>query len=246
MKDCFGLCFEIMRYRYLFGCLILVWLLGISIFGQQTVVINDPTVEMKSANISSADENLIKTKVLPKARKKWIFKDSPCEESFEVSGVAKGAFTKANSDQTLVFYAFCQTGNGLGNNGLVLIEDGKIIASYVSEGGWTEGIKALPDLNQNGLNEFALYYTGGMHQGQGGTGVDIIEFSGVNLKGIGWFNAESFTETNDFGYKVTAKTGKPPVFYREKYTNKNEKWRKLGKLEPLKLTKIYSQFEALK
>ena len=218
----------------------------ISVFGQQTLVINDPTVEMKSTAISSADEDLIKTKVLPKARKKWILKDSPCEESFEVSGAAKGAFTKANSNQTLVFYAFCQTGNGLGNNGLVVIEDGKVVSSYVSEGGWAQGLKALPDINQNGLNEFALYYSGGMHQGQGGTGVDIIEFSGANLKGIGWFNAESFTETSNFGFKITAKIGKPPVFYREKYTNKNEKWRKSGKLEPLKLTKIYSQFEALK
>lgn len=222
------------------------WSFTISIFGQQTVVINDPNVEPGKPNISPADENLIKTKVLPKVRQKWVSQDSGCEEAFEVAGVIKGSFSKANSNQTLVFYSFCQTGNGLGNNGLVLIEDGNVVGSYVSEGGWTLDLRVLPDINQNGLNEFALYYSGGMHQGQGGTGVDLMEFSASGVKGIGWFNAETFTETTYFGYKVSVKAGKIPVFYREKYINKNQKWRKSGASAIFKLDKIYGKFEALK
>jgi hypothetical protein len=126
------------------------------VFGQKTVVINDPSIELKTTNISSVDENLIKEKALLKVRKKWVFSESPCEEAFEVSSVVKGSFSKPNSNQTLVFYSFCQTGNGLGNNGLVLIENGKLLGNYVTESGWTLGIKVLPDINQNGLNEFAL------------------------------------------------------------------------------------------
>lgn len=236
-----------MRLQRIIPLLILLLFVSISfVSGQQTVVINDPTVELKSANISPADENLIKKSVLPKVRKKWVSTDSVCEEAFEVSGVIKGSFSKPNSDQTLVFYSFCQTGNGLGNVGLALIENGKVIGNYLSESGWTAGIKVLPDINQNGLNEFALYYSGGMHQGQGGTGVDILEISNTGLKGIGWFNAESFTETTYFGYKVSVKTGKTPVFYREKYNSKNEKWRKAGKLTPFKLDKIFNPYEVLK
>ncbi|MBX7173521.1 MAG: hypothetical protein K1X72_21315 [Pyrinomonadaceae bacterium] len=219
-------------------------LFAISVFAQ-TVVINDPTAELKN-NSGAEIENLIKAKVLPKVRKHWVAEDSPCQEAFEMSGAVKGSFSKPDSNQTLAFYSFCQTGNGFGNNGLALIEDGKVIANYLTESGWTLGITVLPDINQNGLNEFALYYSGGMHQGQGGTGVDIFEFSGANLKGIGWFNAESFTETTYFGYKVTAKKGKTPIFYREKYNNKNDKWRKAGNAAPFKLTKVYSQFEILK
>lgn len=230
---------KILLFVFIFG------ILAISGVGQQTVVINDPAIELKS-EASAEVENLIKTKVLPKVRKHWTSENSPCEEAFEMSGTVKGSFSKANSNQTLAFYSFCQTGNGLGNNGLVLIEDGKVINSYVAESGWTLGIKVLPDINQNGLDEFALYYSGGMHQGQGGTGVDILEVSGTNLKGIGWFNAESFTETTDFAYKVTVKKGKTPIFYREKYINKNEKWRKSGNPTPFKLSKIYSNFEILK
>ena len=221
-------------------------LLTVAVFGQPTVVINDPTKEAQITKLASADENLIKNQVLPKLRQKWVSEDSACTETFEPAGVVRGAFTKPGSSQTLVFFSFCQTGNGLGNNGLVLIEDGKIIRNYFTEGGWPVDLRILPDVNQNGLNEFMLYYSGGMHQGQGGTGVDIMEFSGSGLKGIGWFNAETFTEEDSFSYKVSVKTGKTPVFYREKYTNRNDKWRKAGKSAGFKLTKIYSTFEVLK
>jgi hypothetical protein len=215
-------------------------------FGQTTVVINDPAESAVETKLNSTIENLIKTQVLPKARKKWISNDSPCTESFEPAGAVKGAFSKPSSDQTLVFYSFCQTGNGFGYDGLVLIEDGKVIRNYAAESGWTMDIKVLPDINQNGLNEFALYYSGGMHQGEGGTGVDLMEFTAAGLKGIGWFNAETFTETSEFAYKVSVKTGKVPVFYREKYLNKNDKWRKSGKLTAFKLDKVNSAFEPLK
>jgi hypothetical protein len=225
---------------------IIFGILATTVFGQQTVVINDPTISPQEAKLSPADEKLIKTQVFPKLRKKWVSADSACTEEFTPAGVVKGAFSQPNSNQTLVFYSFCQTGNGLGNNGLTLIENGKIIRNYVAESGWNVDLKVLPDINQNGLNEFALYYSGGMHQGQGGTGVDVMEFTASGLKGIGWFNAETFTETSDFSYKVSVKTGKTPVFYREKYINKNDKWRKSGQTASFKLSKIYSNFEVLK
>ncbi len=213
-------------------------------FGQETVIINDPTKEAKGAKANAADENLIKNSVLPKARKLW--NEEVCTEEFEIMGVAKGSFSKPASSQTLLLYQYCQMGNGFGNNGLVLIENGKIIRSYSSEGGWALDLRWLPDINQNSLDEFAVFYSGGMHQGQGGTGVDLMEMSDTGIKGIGWFNAESFTETSYFGYKVTVKTGKKPIFYREKYNSKNNKWRKSGKPTMFKLDKIYSKFETLK
>jgi hypothetical protein len=235
-----------MKNKFLLSFLIVFCFLSINAFAQTTVVVNDPTKDEKTPTASAAEENLIKRSVLPKARKMWT--SDVCTEEFSVAGAAKGAFSKPGANQTLIFYQFCQTGNGFGNNGLVLMENGRIAASYVSAGGWALSLKSLPDINQNGLDEFVVYYSGGMHQGQSGTGVDIMEFSAAGIKGLGWFQADSFgEETGDFGYKVSVKTGKTPVFSREKYVSTGEnKWRKSGKIAAFKLGKAYGKFDVLK
>jgi len=238
----------IMKVKHLFGFLMAFYILSSAAVAQTTVVVNDPTKTGKPIMPSAAEENLIKRRVLPKAREMWAENDG-CTEDFSIAGTAQGAFTKAAAKQTLIFYKFCETGNGFGNNGLVLMENGRITASYASEGSWALDIKALPDINQNGLNEFAVYYSGGMHQGQGGSGVDILEFSrGGAIKGLGWFQADMYGEvTGDYGYKVTVKAGKTPVFYREKYmATANNKWRKAGKIGAFKLDQAFSKFTVLK
>ncbi len=236
-----------MKQRILFGFLaVQIWLVG-AVCAQKMVVINDPTVKSDPVSARTVSEDLVKREVLPKARKYWAANDS-CTEEFEVMGEARGAFSKPNSNQKLVFYQFCQTGNGFGNNGLVLLENDKIIGSYVSEGGWAMDLESLPDINQNGLNEFLVYYSGGMHQGQSGTGVDLLEFSASGVKGLGWFQSDSFgEESGDWAYKVSVKTGKTPVFYREKYISApNDKWKKSGKLATFKLDAAVAEFKVLK
>jgi hypothetical protein len=218
----------------------------ISAFGQANIVVNDPSIESPTTKLGAADKVIIERGALSKVRK--ALADDICIEEFEPAGVIKGAFSKPNTTQTLVFYQFCQTGNGLGKVGLILIEGGKVTGNYTSEGGWSVGLAVLPDINQNGRDEFALYYSGGMHQGQGGTGVDIMEFTATGLRGIGWFQADAFfDEADSIGWKVSVKKAKVPVFFREKYTAKEEgKWRKTGKPARFSLGKIYSKFVAVK
>jgi hypothetical protein len=232
--------------RYFFAFLTTICFSAVSIFAQQNIVINNPSDEEKPLVNGAEHENLIKKSVLPKTRKYWA-KNPACEEDFLIMGAANGAFTKPGAKQTLVFYQFCQTGNGLGNNGLSLIESGKVIGNYIAESGWALNLKSVPDVNRNGLDEFAVYYSGGMHQGQGGTGVDLMEFSAANIKGLGWFQVYSFTEDDAFSYKVSVKPGKIPIFYREKYDSVGEdKWKKSGKTVLFKLEKTYGKFVALK
>ena len=231
------------------GCFCMI---GVA-FAQTSVVISDPVAESAKAEhaavnaskieLSAAEQALMDNSILPKARAK--LKSEVCEESIDISSRVQGAFTKAGAKQTLIFYQFCQTGNGLGSVGVAIIDNGKVVGNFVSvESGWTDHANVLPDINQNGLDEIALYYSGGMHQGAGGTGVDIIEYSNGALKGIGWFQAEGFTETGPvIGYRVTVAPGKTPAFFKEKYTQDAAgKWKKTGTAVPLKLTKAVSEF----
>ncbi|HEX3100347.1 MAG TPA: hypothetical protein VHQ01_01070 [Pyrinomonadaceae bacterium] len=242
-----------MKIRYLPLAVFFASFMSLSIFGQGSVLVNDPvaeSVKMDAAapdggktGLPAAEEAVFNKSVLPKARAK--LKSEGCEETIEVAGRVVGAFTRAGSKQTLIFYQFCQTGNGLGSVGVAVLENGKVVGNYVSaESGWSVDAKALPDLNQNGVDEIALYYSGGMHQGAGGTGVDIMEVSSRGLIGVGWFMAEEFTETSPvMGYKVTANPGAKPVFFREKYTqNSAGKWRKTGVAAPLRLKEVNSTF----
>ena len=237
-----------MRTSYLIVASMLAFLLFNSAAGQSTIVVNDPTVDATKIELSRSEQVLFEKQVLPAAKEK-LASDLCDEAEPEVTGRAVGAFTRAGANQTLIFYQYCQTGNGLGSVGVAIIENKKIVASFVSaEGGWSDRAATIPDLNQNGLDEVALYYSGGLHQGAGGTGVDIMEFSNGNLKGLGWFLAEEFTESSLVtGYKIVAKQAKLPTFTRTKYIqNAAGKWRKAGDPVAIKLKSAVVRFEAIK
>ena len=236
-----------MKIPRVFVALLAIGMASLCAHAQGTIVIHDPTVPATPAKLSAGEQSIMDKSVLPPARAKLT--DEVCEEAGEVAGAVQGSFTRAGARQTLIFYQFCQTGNGIGSVGVAVIEDGALTAHYISaESAWTADARALPDINQNGINEIALHYSGGMHQGAGGVGVEIMEVSGDELKGIGWFQAESFDDLGPvIGYKVTVKPGKTPAFYKEKYIqNSASKWRRAGTPLPLKLTPVNYKFETLK
>ncbi len=242
----FGLFSTIMKIKPAVAVLGLIFLSSILALGQGTVVVNDPTKKAVEGKWSKAEEEIFLNEARPKVKK--MITEDVCEESVEVAGVARGSFSKPNSKQTLIFYQYCETGNGFGRVGLVLIENNRLSGNYVADAGWTVAIGAVPDINQNGLDEFTLVYSGGLHQGQGGTGVDVMEFFGNTPKGIGWYKAEEFDETEaSDAWKLTAKPGRAPVYYRQKYTSaKNNKWRRIGANTVFKLGKAYSKFTVVK
>jgi hypothetical protein len=129
-----------------------------------------------------------------------------------------------------------------------LIEDGRLVGNYISDSGWSIDIETVPDINRNGLDEFVLAFSGGMHQGESGTGVDLMEFNDGLPKGIGWYQAEAFTATgSSTAWKLMATPGKMPVFYRQAYkSGKNDKWFPSGTARVFKLGEAYSTFTAVK
>jgi hypothetical protein len=214
--------------------------------GQAMLVINAPGQRFSKQELSSAEKRAFDLFVLPGVRKKLT--SEFCEEELNVAAVLRGSFTRPRAVQTLVFYQFCQSGNGLGSAGVTVFENGTVVRNYVSaESGWTIDAKTLPDINRNGLDEAALYYSGGMHQGIGGTGVDIIEFSSGGLKGIGWFQAEGFNERSEWDFKVSVKPGRVPVFFQERWTSAGRgKYRRTGKPALLRLKPVVGSFELIR
>jgi hypothetical protein len=233
-----------MKAGFVFLTAVFLAFLACSAAAQALTLVHDPRDRSEKPAVSQVLRELFDRTALPTARGKLA--DEGCEESLEFPATARGSFTRKGVVQTAVFYQFCQTGNGFGKGGVAVFEDDKLAASFVSqESGWTVGIKALPDINMNGTDEIALYVSGGMHQGSGGTGVEIVEVSGRTLKSIGWFQAESFSDDSPvIGYKVSAKRAATPGFIREKYVEYTDgKWRRVGTPSPLKLRRADIKFE---
>ncbi len=245
LRFAFDLFFEYMNNFRLFALLSIIAFVGLPAFGQKTVVVIDPTKPVVEGKIGQAEDDLFHS-AMP-AVKRQIGSET-CTGEVERAGVAHGSFSKPGAKQTLVFYQFCQTGNGLGWVGLVLMENGKVIGNYVSDSGWSLAMSAIPDINKNGLDEFTLSFGGGMHQGEGGVGVDLMEFSGNMPKALGWFQTEKFMDTQATTvWKITAKPGKVPAFYKQKFdSTSNETWKKVGVNTALKLTKTSSSFTEVK
>lgn len=236
-----------MRTLLIFGILLTSAFAVRTSFGQGTVTVNLPGQEEAKTAMTAEEKKVFDRSVLPKIRSK--LRNDVCEESVDISGVLRGSFTKPAAAQTLVFYQFCQSGNGLGSAGVAIIENGRVAANYVApEAAWTLEARKLPDIDQNGLDEAVLYWSGGMHQGAGGSGADIWEFSAAAAKGIGWFQAESFDDRSPVtGWKVTAQPAPRPRFFREKYTQTAAgKWRRSGRVLPFKLDPAVITFSPLK
>jgi hypothetical protein len=213
---------------------------------QSTVVVHDPTKESNSRKPTAAETAIFETSVIPKVSK--VIASDVCEASPDIAGVADGSFSRPGSVQTLIFYQYCQTGNGFGWAGIALIENDKLVGSFITESGWTIDIGTVADLKKNGFDQFTLQWSGGLHQGRGGVGVDLVEFSKGVPKAIGWYQAEEIMyEETTKAWKLTAKRGSRPGFYRQRFSSSdNNKWRAVGAARPYTLVKKTITFEAVK
>ena len=118
----------------------------------------------------------------------------------------------------------------------------------MQDSGWAFGINKVDDVNRNGLDEIALEFGGGMHQGESGTGLSLIEFKDGKPAEIGFYVSARITDTEAMtAWKLTAKPGKKPVFYRQKFVSAgSDKWRAAGKSVVYKLERTESEVEEIK
>lgn len=215
---------------------------------QRTVVVIDPTIPTADVGTAATATNQVEIDRFALLKLRAKYESEACSVNLELAGEASGSFTKPNARETVAFYQVCQTGNGLGVVALVVTENGNVTGIFGSDSGWSFNLGSLPDIDGNGLDELTLSFGGGLHQGEGGVGVHIVEFvSGLPISN-GWFQAEKFTDTEPTAaWRVTVKTGKTPVYYRQKFvSNDGKRWKSSGTNAVFKLTDADATFEAVK
>jgi hypothetical protein len=208
----------------------------------------DGRAEARASTPSNTDVQLVRRYALPKARRLWRGNDA-CTEGFEVIGVATGSFTKANTEQRAVLYRFCVTGHNFANNGIAIIEGGSVVAHIVYEGGEDYSIGALPDINGNGLSEIILG-DGSTNQGYTTMVAILIEASPAGVKKWGIAdvyedNCGTMDRCEMTAYKISVKPGPTPVFYREAYKKRNERWTRAGGVARYALRELGGSYKLL-
>lgn len=230
--------------------ILLLQLLSLAGYAQGPLTVYDGRVDSIAKTPSNAEIQLIKRYALPKARSAWR-SDQYCTEGFEAISVAQGSFTKANSKQKAVMYRFCVKGHDIANNGIVIIEGGKITAHIIYNGGEDNSIQTLPDINGDGLSEIILD-GGATHQGYTESMAIPITLSAAGTKSYGMaivFEDDCGANPDrckTLAYKITVRPGTNPTFYRETYSKKNGRGTRTGAAVRYTLGKTTGIFRLLK
>jgi hypothetical protein len=229
-----------------------------SAMGQAPVVLYDPIAKVPEASRTEAEEQFVKEELVPKVRARWS-EDSSCDGgNLNIVGAVDGSFTRAGAKQRAIVYELCQTGNGFANNGVAVVENGRVVAHFAVEGGWNLEVSRIPDLNRNGRDEIAIETGGGMHQGYTGSSLTILEVTETAAAELGVFlvytnECETYAPNKycDRSYKLTATPGAKPVFIAQKYINRGTdekpRWVASGKPAAAKTIRdVSTKYEAVK
>ncbi len=225
-------------------------------FTQDLKPIYDGRLSLTASKLLPSEEALMKEKILPAARKLWHAQESDlvCTPDFEPTALdrAQGSFTRPKSDQRAILYRYCETGHNMALNGIAIIENAQVVTHIVYEGGWDNGIGAMPDLNGNGLSEI-LVASGGTNQGVTWKSISIIELSVNRVTKFG--QTETYSDNCGVGEKngkaeacrLSVKVGETPVFYREAFVNKGVcdggTWTKSGTPRQISLKEDETEYQ---
>jgi len=199
----------------------------------------------RQAKPSSTETALLHREVRPAARRVWRNREG-CDDQFEILDVTSGAFTRTPAEQKAFLYNYCRTARSYGNYGIAIIEDGRVVAHIVYEGGSDYAIGSLPDINKNGLSEIIIR---GGFSGQGiiEGGVSLIELTASGITRFGQIETDYSNcddpfdkNTRNIAYRIYAKTGMSPTFFRDTYTSNCKdagKWTRTEEQTPMRVDK---------
>ncbi len=214
--------------------------------------IYDGRLSPKPGIILPSEQALLKQAAIPAARQWQKQSDSICTGNPEASGIdaALGSFTRPASVQRAILYRYCMTGHNKAVNGIAVIENGRLVAHIVYEGGWDNAIGAIPDLNGNGRSEIILA-SGGTNQGITWKSIAIIEFNEESVARFG--RIQTFSDNCGVNEncrveacRLSVKNGREPVFYREDFLKTLNAWGKPGPSRQISLDKDEIEYQIVK
>lgn len=145
---------------------------------------------------------------------------------FTVLDVAAGAFTRKGSAQKAVLYEACEMTRHSREQGIAVLEDGRVVAHLSYEGG-DIALGALPDIDGNGLSELLVYdFANG--QGSAYGGVRLLELGTEGVRKLGRFVVhEDDCGAHEHGGReiatvLHASSGAAPTFFKQTFTRRCE------------------------
>lgn len=204
--------------------IVLVYLPAV-VNAQALIPIYDARSEDKAAKVSDADIAAIERSALPAARRAL---EGDCEPEIDYTGSASGSFTAPGRTQRVVLYRYCETGHGFANNGLVVLESGKIVRNLIYNGGSEMEIVAAPDIDRNGISELVIA-GGSTNQGYTVSVISILELTDTGAREFGAAdayedNCGAVDRCKMTARRIFAQPGTKPTFSREIYQKRGGRW----------------------
>lgn len=209
----------------------------------------DARLDSKPTKPTAAEKALLERQARP-VSEEWNQDDC---KSIDVQDVAEGAFTRPDVKQRAVLYHYCEIARQLRAVGIAVFEGGRVVAHVVYEGGVDHAMRALPDLDGNGLSEI-LIASYGNGQGYAYGRVTLVELSPNGVRKLGQFEShhddcgavENGTETAAVLY---VSRGKTPSFLKETFVKScgsQGSFRRSGAQAPVKPQKDDTQYQRLR
>lgn len=193
-----------------------------------------------------ADQALLRRDLLPEARRLWARVEG-CRDQFQAIDAADGSFTRRGAEQRAVLYRFCETGHGFARGGVAIVQRGRVVAHLTIEDAQPEGVRALADVDRDGVSELLLVDSAA-HQGEITTHVSILQLlpRGVRSLGLATVYHSNLParrrEGREIGHEegtvLYATPARRPVWEAESYEhrdNERSRWRGTRRLHRVEL-----------
>ncbi len=200
------------------------------------IEIADGRTGNRGEDLSTWASRPVFTEIAAAARAYWQANDPAYEEDIRIMGVAEGAFTLPGSSQVAVLYVMSVWPRCCPKSGLAVIEGDQLVYNAVFTG-IAQALSAIPDIDDDGLDELVLTGFFGMG-GQESGSVTLAHFLADGFTDRGstamYDGACAAGHAGSTAARITAGPG--PSFTVERFIQPScevEEWTPVGDPEPL-------------